>query len=190
MLFKSNRKRESRERADSLYKRIVEASRQPAFFIDFAVPDTLDGRFEMLSLHMFLGLRQLVDADRADKELAQNIMELFVRDMDAALRELGVSDIKVPKRMKALYGSFGGRIAGYTLAVEEGGEALHAALARNIYPDGGESGNVMALAAYMQAVMQGPAAATIDDLRAGIVNFPDPAPFKSQGTISEGRSDG
>jgi len=177
MFFRSKAKPRDRDIADRIYTRIVEASRQPAFFTGYGIPDTLDGRFEMLSLHMFLGLRRFVAGSEADKALAQSVMELFVRDMDAALRELGVSDIKVPKRMKTLYGSFGGRIAGYTLAVEEGGEALHGALARNIFPDGGIDRNVLALADYIETVLRTLDGAEFDDLRSGVIAFADAAQF-------------
>ena len=135
----------------------------------------------MLSLHMFLGLRRFVSGGEEDKALAQSVMELFVRDMDAALRDLGVSDIKVPKRMKTLYGSFGGRIASYTLAVEAGGDALHAALARNIFPEGGDDRNVLALADYIAKALTVLDAAAIDDLRAGGVEFADPEQFRPGG---------
>ncbi|HMB47133.1 MAG TPA: ubiquinol-cytochrome C chaperone family protein, partial [Afifellaceae bacterium] len=133
MFFRSKQKLQNRENADRIYTRIVDASRQPVFFLKYGIADTLDGRFEMLSLHMFLGLNRLVEGSAEDKALAQRVMELFVRDMDAALRDIGVSDVKVPRRMKTLYGSFGGRIASYTAAVATGGEALNEALARNVF---------------------------------------------------------
>ncbi len=179
MFFSSRQKRQDRETADRLYYAIVEASRQPVFFRRFGVPDTVDGRFEMLSLHMFLGLGRLVDAGGADRDLAQRVMELFVRDMDAALREMGVSDLKVPKRMKTLYGSFGGRIAGYSLALREGGSALHEAVARNIFPDGGREGDVLAIAAYVEAAHRLAGRSDTETLRSGTVAFPDPAEFAS-----------
>lgn len=194
MYFESKQKRRDQEIADRLYTGIVGASRQPAFFVEFAVADTLDGRFEMLSLHLFIALNGLVDGNDHDKKMAQSIMELFVRDMDAALREIGVSDIKVPKRMRALYGSFGGRIAGYTLAVAEGGEALCAALARNIYADGGDPGNVIALGAYVNAALDHIERAGGAELPDGQIRFPDPLTFKSGHNRSEqavtGVSDG
>ncbi len=180
MIFGSKQKRHDREIADGLYTCIVEASRQRAFYLEFAVPDTLDGRFEMLSLHMFIALNGLVESDSQDKNPAQNIMELFVRDMDAALREIGVSDIKVPKRMKALYGSFGGRIGAYTLAVEEGGEALYAALARNVFSEGAEPETVVALADYVLAALKSVRGAANEALRSGRIEFPDPLAFRAQ----------
>jgi cytochrome b pre-mRNA-processing protein 3 len=179
MFFSSRQKQQDRETADRLYTAIVEASRQPDFFRLFGVPDTVDGRFEMLSLHMFLGLGRLVDNGGADRDLAQRVMELFVRDMDAALREIGVSDLRVPKRMKALYGSFGGRIAGYSLAVREGGSALHEVVARNIFPDGGREGDVLAIAAYVEAAHRFVGQSDAEALRSGTVAFPDPAGFAS-----------
>lgn len=173
------KKRQDRKIADSLYNRIVEASRQPVFFARLGVPDTLDGRFEMLSLHMFIALDRLVESGASETALARTVMESFVRDMDAALRDMGVSDIRVPKRMKTLYGSFGGRIAGYRLAASDGGEALHAALARNIFSDGGDPDNVVGLADYTLAALGLAGRFTIDDLRAGRIEFPEAARFCS-----------
>lgn len=128
---------------------------------------------------MFLGLSRLVDSGGTDRDVAQKVMELFVRDMDAALREIGVSDLRVPKRMKALYGSFGGRIAGYSLAMDGGGSALHEAIARNIFPDGGREADVLAIAAYVETAHRGFQQAEIVTLREGAAQFPDPADFVS-----------
>ena len=177
MFFGLLRRRQERHVADALYSRIVDASRQPAFFTGFAVPDTLDGRFEMLSLHMFIALNRLVGDGEAESALARTVMESFVRDMDSALRELGVSDIRVPKRMKTLYGSFGGRIAGYRLAVAEGGEALHAALARNIFSDGGNPDHVIGLADYTIAALDMAGRSAANDFHGASIEFPDASQF-------------
>ncbi len=173
MIFGIKKKRHDRALADRLYSQIVDASRQPAFFTGFAVPDTLDGRFEMLSLHMFIALDGLSDGNDAEVKLAQTVMESFVRDMDASLRDIGVSDLRVPKRLKTLYGSFGGRMAGYRLARGEGKDALHAALARNIFTDGGNEAVVIGLANYISDAMDQMARIPRNELMNGIIDFPD-----------------
>lgn len=173
MVFGIGKRRQARVLADKLYSRIVSASRQEAFFTDFAVPDTLDGRFEMLSLHMYLGIDRLNDGSEQEVRMAQAVMESFVRDMDASLRDLGVSDLRVPKRMKALYGSFGGRIGGYRLARGEGGDAMHSALARNIYTDGGDERTVRRLGAYVTDALAEIARIPADALANGRIEFPD-----------------
>ena len=109
----------------------------------------------------------------AEVKLAQTVMESFVRDMDASLRDIGVSDLRVPKRLKTLYGSFGGRMAGYRLARGEGKDALHAALARNIFTDGGNEAVVIGLANYISDAMDQMARIPRDELMNGIIDFPD-----------------
>lgn len=174
MIFGLNKKRQDRALADRLYSHIVDASRQPAFFTDFGVPDTMDGRFEMLSLHMFLALDGLIEGDDEAVKLARTVMESFVRDMDATLRDLGVSDLRVPKRMKTLYGSFGGRMAGYRLACADGRDALHAALARNIFTEGGDEQIVVGLAEYVSDSLAAMALIPMDEMMNGNIDFPDP----------------
>ena len=92
--------------------------------------------------------------------------------MDAALREIGVSDTRVPKRMKTLYSSFAGRISAYGQALGEGEEALDAAIARNVFPDGGEDAHVRALSDYAAAAVAAMRAADLADIRGGTLPFP------------------
>ncbi len=173
MIFGIRKKRQERALADRIYSQIVDGSRQTAFFTDFGVPDTLDGRFEMLSLHMFIALNGLTDGTDAEVSLAQHVMESFVRDMDASLRDLGVSDLRVPKRMKTLYGSFGGRMAGYRLARGEGQDALHTALVRNIYSDGGNEAIVVCLGQYVSDALAIVEKTPREELMQGNIDFPD-----------------
>ena len=84
----------------SAYEKIVAAARQKRFYAEFLVPDTPIGRYEMLSLHVFLLMHRLKSEDPALKELTQDIAEEFFKDVDHSLRELGIGDQGVPKRMK------------------------------------------------------------------------------------------
>jgi cytochrome b pre-mRNA-processing protein 3 len=107
-----------------------------------------------------------------DPDLARLVSESFVRDMDASFREMGVGDLTVPKRMTTLYRSFAGRIAAYRSALGEGGGALPAAIARNIFPDGDEADRALALAAYVESAVAALRSVLLDDLRRGRVPYP------------------
>jgi cytochrome b pre-mRNA-processing protein 3 len=175
MLLFSPRRRSEREEAARIYAAVLTAARRPALYLDFGVPDTLDGRFEMIALHLFALLNRLMHDPGDDPELARRISESFVDDMDAAFREMGVSDTAVPKRMKTLYRSFAGRITAYARALGEGDDALAAAVARNVFPDGDEGGlsRARSLATYLTAAVAALRDADLAAIRAGAVTFPD-----------------
>ena len=121
---------------EAIYGMIVTQARDPLFYRDLGVPDTVDGRFDLLLLHLWLLLRRLRSAD-SGRALSQALFDHFCSDMDANLREMGVGDLAVPKRMQALGEAFYGRTAAYDfavedLAVEDGDEALASAISRNI----------------------------------------------------------
>lgn len=122
---------------DEIYGEIVAAARQPVLYADFGVPDTPLGRFEMLSLHMFLLMeRSRGTADAALAGIVQETVDEFFKDIDHSLRELGIGDMGVPKRMKKLARMFYGRCQSYGEALAAGDmDTLAAALKRNIRPD-------------------------------------------------------
>lgn len=121
---------QSRAKASTLLSFLAEASRRAGFFGAGRLPDTLDGRFELLTLHAMLALRRL----RQEPPLAQ-VAQLFTdtlfRHFDAGLREAGVGDLSVPKRMQKLAGAFYGRLGAYDQALAEGRPSIEAALTRN-----------------------------------------------------------
>lgn len=144
--------RESANRAivDALYDTIVAAARQPAFYSQLGVPDTPLGRFEMISLHLFLILRRLRSGEGASGEIAQQLVDGFFRDLDHSLRELGIGDSSVPKRARKLAKMFYGRIAAYDGPIDSRAvDELSDALARNIRPDLKQWGGAAPLAAYV-----------------------------------------
>src|SRR5688572_10884910 len=102
MILFSSTKRREREAAGRLYAAAVQAARHPALYSGFGVPDTLQGRFEMVALHLFALTDRLMHQPGDDPHLARLVAESFVADMDSTFREMGVSDIAVPKRMKVL----------------------------------------------------------------------------------------
>ena len=158
------------------YEAIVAAARQPLFFSDWQVPDTPLGRFESLSLHMILFLHRTKAADAGLKALGQEVVEEFFKDVDHSLRELGIGDTSVPKRMKKLARMFYGRAAAYDAGLEGGdGAALAVALQRNIFPDGPDWTEAPKMASHVMTVAKSLAAQDAGDILAGNVNFPKPS---------------
>jgi cytochrome b pre-mRNA-processing protein 3 len=168
----SSSRRAERKAAERIYAAALAAARRPALYLNCGVPDTLQGRFEMVTLHLFPVLRRLMHDPGDDPELARLISEHFVNDMDGAFREMGVGDLSVPKRMKTLYGSFAGRISAYGSAVGEGQASLAEAIGRNIFPDAPQDDHAAALAAYLSAAVAAIRAADLAALRGGDVPFP------------------
>jgi len=120
----------------ALYAAIVAQSRQTLFYAEWGVPDTLTGRFDMISLHMALVLRRLQREGATQSTFAQALFDLFFKDMDRSLREMGVGDISVPKRIEKMGGLFYGLVDGLgpALAANEDG-ALEAFVLRNLIDD-------------------------------------------------------
>ena len=132
-MFSLFRSRSPSVRVAALYGAIVAQARQPVFFADWGVPDTVFGRFETVSLHVFLVLRRLKDGAAAETALAQRLFDQFFGDVDRSLRELGVGDLSVGKKVKSFAKGFYGRIVAYEKALDTGDRvALAEALARNI----------------------------------------------------------
>jgi cytochrome b pre-mRNA-processing protein 3 len=124
---------ESHDRAKQLYVRVVEQARLPAFYRDLGVPDTVDGRFEMIVLHMMMMLRALRRDGDDGTELGQLMFDVMMDDMDSSLREMGAGDLGVGRRVKAMAQAFYGRATAYEEALAADDEALNQALRRNLY---------------------------------------------------------
>jgi cytochrome b pre-mRNA-processing protein 3 len=133
------------EPAQVLYNSVVAAARQPKFYTDLGVADTLDGRFDMIALHMFLVLDRLRNEETESGR--QALVDIFFQDMDRSLREMGVGDLSVGKKVRKMAEVFYGRVDAYRKSIEAGEEALAAAFARNIYADAGPE-PAAGLAAY------------------------------------------
>lgn len=131
------------------YAHLTAAARQPAFYTAMDVPDTVMGRFEMLSLVLILYFRRTADGPRSGQEIAQEIVDAFFEDLDHSIRELGVGDVSVPKRMKKLASMFYGRLEAYSKALDSNNrDLLAAALKRNFYPQKDEAPDMIRLADY------------------------------------------
>lgn len=117
----------------------VQISRQPGFYGPGRVPDSLEGRTEVLTLAAGLALIRLQAAGAEAQPLSQHFADALFRHFDAGLREAGVGDLSVAKRMRRLASAFYGRLSVYAPALEAGDQsALEAALARNVL--GAETG--------------------------------------------------
>jgi cytochrome b pre-mRNA-processing protein 3 len=136
---------------ETIYGMIVTQAREPLFYRDLGVPDTVNGRFDLLLLHLWMVLRHLRPLP-GGTELSQALFDRFCEDMDANLREMGVGDLTVPKKMRAFGEAFYGRAAAYDMAMTGGADALAEAICRNIL--GGESiENARRLVIYVQGAI-------------------------------------
>lgn len=171
-LFRRDRA-SNRAITEALYLKIVAAARQPLFYSDWGVPDTPLGRYEMMSLHMLLALRRMRADDGALRDIAQEITDHFFLEMDHSLRELGVGDMGVPKRMKRLAKMFYGRAEAYSQALDKGdADELSAALSRNIWPQEAAEADAPALAAYAVETARRLDAIPLSVWQAGEATFP------------------
>src|SRR5690349_12607645 len=91
---------------ETLYQRIAAASREPMLYASLGIPDTVEGRFESVALHLILVLRRLRQLPPPANDVAQDLVDGFFRHLDRSLRELAVGDLAVPKRMKKLAEAF------------------------------------------------------------------------------------
>ena len=127
-------RRANRILIDQIHGEIVAAARAPELFRDFAVPDDLDGRFEMVTLHSGLVLRRLSVLGPIASSIAQDLVDCVFQSFEDALREMSISDAGVARRMKSMAGAFYGRNKVYAEALAAHDlDALAAALARNAY---------------------------------------------------------
>jgi cytochrome b pre-mRNA-processing protein 3 len=119
--------------AELAYCRIVDRARQPEFFSDIGVPDTIDGRFELICLHAFLFLRRLKGEPSPAPQFGQRFVDAMFADFDRSLREMGTGDLSVGRQVKRMAQAFYGRIEAYERGLSGGDAALKQALARNLF---------------------------------------------------------
>jgi cytochrome b pre-mRNA-processing protein 3 len=163
--------------ANPLYGQIVAQARQPDFYLAGGVPDTVQGRFEMIALHMFLVLHRLKQEGEQGTDLAQDLFDLMFQDMDRNLRELGTGDLAVGKRIKALAKGLYGRIAAYEKGLKSaaGAADLEQALARNIFENEPvRPGVLSALADYLRRSEEALAVQSYSDISGGQIVFAAP----------------
>jgi cytochrome b pre-mRNA-processing protein 3 len=162
-----------REAAYRLYTRTVEVARRPVYYAEFGVPDTLDGRFELIALHMALVLRRL-SVEPATKPFAQEVFDAMFADLDRALREMGTGDLGVGAQVKRMASAFYGRARAYERGLA-GAEDLGEALRRNLYGTSPPSAAaVAALRSWVEAAAAALAGQSVETLMTGDVAFPTP----------------
>ena len=165
MIFRLFRRGPAPATIHALYGAIVAQARNPAFYLAFGVPDTAEGRFDLIVLHLALVCRRLgretiavrrtaslrspmVDEAPA-RDLSQHVFDMFCADMDHNLREMGVGDLSVPKEMRRMGEAFYGRLEVYDRSLAAAGDAeLATALARNVLAVAVPSAPARRLAAY------------------------------------------
>lgn len=133
------RKRANRRLIEAFYVALTERARDPALFTDFAIEDSFEGRFEALTLFAVLTTRRLKALPPPAPDFAQDVIDDVFAQFDRALREAGVGDLTVPKRMKTMAAAFMGRASAYDLALASPDQTLLAsAILRNVYASQGE----------------------------------------------------
>lgn len=146
-----------------LYDAVVAAARAPAWYRDGQVPDTVDGRFDMVAAILSLVLIRLEHAGARARAPAALLTEHFISDMDGQLREFGVGDVIVGKHVGKLMGALGGRLDAYRAGL--GGAGLADAVARNIFRDAAPEGAAARVATrlerYREAIGELPADAIL-----------------------------
>ncbi len=185
MVFKRFFKRsEAREEVYLLYRAVVAQARAVAFYEHLGVPDTLDGRYDLLVLHCHLVARRLSAEGAVGTALGQALFDLMMADMDRGLREMGVGDLSVGSRVKAMARAYLGRAKAYDEALETGGDALSVALRRNVYgtlsdDQGPEPVQLAALSGHVLAQVEHLAVLQGRELLAGEIDFLSPPQGKT-----------
>lgn len=151
MAFTLFRKAATTEPVFAVYNAIVAQSRQPRFYAQWQVPDTVTGRFDMISLHLALLFRRLRSEGTTARAFSQDVFDLFLTDMDRSLREMGASDLAVPKKMKKMGNLFYGLLASVDDALATNNvETVADVLVRNVLDDAAVTG-ARDLAGYLVA---------------------------------------
>jgi cytochrome b pre-mRNA-processing protein 3 len=159
----------------ALYTVAVAQARQPAFYQQLAVPDATESRFELYSLHVVLLLHRLKGQGAAPTEAAQALFGAYVQALDSALREMGVGDLSMAKKMRKLAEAFYGRVKAYDgalLALPGDPAELSATLGRTVYADI-ENAPVAALSDYAARCVAALATQDLDALMQGSVIWPE-----------------
>lgn len=168
--------------AAGLYQAAVAQSRDPKFYTDFGVADTLDGRFDLISLHAFLVMQRLAEMGGRGRTLSQSMFDQMFKHMDMGLRETGVGDMGIPKHMKRMMRAFNGRVHSYHEAIGANDRAaMERAVARNIFRTAEDAEMPVFTAALADYVFQQVAylkAQDAHEITAGRIQFMDV--FQSQ----------
>lgn len=164
-------------KAENLYGAVVAQARQPSFYVDFGIPDTLEGRYEMIVLHMFLLLERLREATPDDTRVSRALIERFVTDMDDCMREIGVGDLTVPKKVKQAAAGLYKRADSYRRAHAIGADALTEALGEMCAELPADAIRTRELSQYVSAAIKTVNGQDIQQVLEGAPAFPAPESF-------------
>lgn len=169
------RRRRHERTGYELYCAAVAAARDPYLYRDLAVPDTLDGRFDLVGLHAFLLIRRLVALPPPGPAVAQALFDAMFSDMDMNLREMGVSDLAIARKIRTMWEAFHGRAMAYQAALAEGEAELAEVLVRNVWrgapPPDDAARRLARLAVAQSAALE---ALPAESFIAGRIVFPAP----------------
>ncbi len=168
---------ELKNSAEKLYMEVVTQARKPVFYDRLGVPDTVDGRFDMIALHAFLVMRRLKGAGAGAAALSQALFDALFTDMDRNLREMGAGDLGVGRRVKTMAKAFYGRLAAYDDGLDGDDDALLAALRRNLFrgcQPGDGAAALDCIAGYVRREAAALDERNIEDLLAGRPSFGPP----------------
>ena len=187
MIFNIYRPGRNDPAVQGVYGAIVAQARHSHFYACLPVPDTVEGRFDMIVLHATLLFHRFSNESEQTRAFGQQVFDLFFQDMEQSLRELGVGDVSVPKKITKMAEVFYGCAGAYAGALTAGdSEALAEALSRNILTGAGNDAGsgagghpaAAALAAYAEAAAQALGKQDADVIAAGTLTWIDPAPYR------------
>lgn len=168
---------DDRHAARKLYLGVVAQARDPVFYAGMGVPDTVDGRFDMIALHAWLVMRRLKRESGAAARVSQALFDILFDDMDRSLRELGAGDLGVGRRVKTMAKAFYGRLSAYDEGLAGNDDTLAAALGRNLYRGAGPgAAGLAAVAGYIRRAAAALETQDVNELLAGRVTFGPPPP--------------
>ena len=172
MLKRWRTARQNRAIVERLYQDLVALTRQPMLYEECGIADTFAGRFEALGLHLFLLLRRC-RGDASLDALAQDLVDRFIADVDSSIRELGIGDQSVPKRMRKLAGVFYERVRVYDEAFDgaDSRDHLKVALLGRAIEDVGSHDAAERLTTYMLAMNERMRAVSAADILSGTLNL-------------------
>lgn len=175
-MFAFSARKSRKTTAQRLYKAALAQARRPVFYTEYGVPDNIDGRYEMIVLHVCLIMEALQGQGKDGERLLQPLFDVMFRDFEFAAREMGIGDLSIPRHMKRMMQGFHGRAVSYREALddEENPSLLINALERNVYGvlDKADPDVLARLADY---VVRNEASLKAQDVTGGHAVFCDPA---------------
>ena len=137
MIFKNfninSNKKNNLELVQIFYYNIVNLARNPDLYKNGGIPDTIDGRYELIVLHVHFFIKRLIKGNKKEKDFAQNLVDFMIRDFDLSLREIGVGDFSVGKKVKHMVSSYYGRVKAYDENISDFNGKFIIALKNNLY---------------------------------------------------------